>query len=60
VAFFCRGRVLLSHALHVDQFCDQVFIGRIGQFGFLAALDVLLGPEGVIVVEMEKKVWHAG
>ncbi len=57
---FCRGRVLLCDALHVDQFCDQVFIRGISQFGFLAALDVLLCPKGVIVVEMQEQVWHAG
>ena len=57
---FCRGRVLLCDALHVDQFCDQVFIRGIGQFGFLATLDVLLCPKSVIVVEMQEQVWHAG
>ena len=60
MASFTRGRVLLSDALHINQFCNQEFIGRLGHFGLLTEVDVLLGPKSMIVVEVQEKVWHAG
>ncbi len=47
-------------ALDVDELGDKKLVVGIGQLGFFAALDVLLGPEGVLVIEMEYEFGNPG
>lgn len=51
---------VLGHALDIHEFGDEELVGWTRQLGFFAALDVSLGPEGVLVIEMQYEFGYAG
>ncbi len=56
-----RGiRNVLGHALHVHEFGNEELVRRARQLGFFAALDILLGPECVLVIEMQYEFRYTG
>lgn len=51
---------LSGHALHIDEFGDEELVGRTGQLSSFAELDIALGPESVLVVEMQDQFRNTG